>query len=276
MTDHIYQELYTKLTELNNFKQFKCGTEFEYIIPNNNNKYYIIVCSVQNFKGLHAVHHSIIDKEYSHCKSTTPKEFSIELDITHPVFKYCNGYLFEGYLYETEQSSKPYDYYITDILYTKKDGCLLSLSYELRYLTIINLFKGNFDLFSNIDLTLNMKPSNIFPKTSFIDLLIQNHSHKHQLTHIEYVLNHLFSKKNVIINQSPTRSSQSKILVKTDKTEVVEVRNKDTNNHEGILYIKNKDISHYLRNQFKEKDNLLIECIFNTKFNKWEPILQKS
>lgn len=274
MTDHIYQEFQKIFTELNQFNHHKCGTEFEYVIPNNNNKYYILICSVQNFKGLHAIHDSFINN--SNCKTTkttTPKEFSIELDITDPLFKYCNGYLFEGYLYESKESIKPYDYYITDILFTKRDGCMLSLPYELRYLNILNLFNENFDIFNNIDLTLNIKPCNIFPKTMFTEILIQNHSHKYQLTHMEYILNHIYSKKNLPIDSVQQKESQMKILIKTDKTEVIEVRNKDTNNHEGILYIKNKDISHYLRKELQLKDHVLINCIFNSKFNKWEPIL---
>lgn len=277
MTDHIYQEFYKIFSELNNFKQHKCGTEFEYVIPNNNNKYYILVCSVQNFKGIHAIHYShfntnsMIDNKLSN--TTTPMQFSIELDITNPLFKKCNGFMFEGYLYESKELGKPYNYYISDILYIKKQGSLLSIPYELRYLNILNLFNDNFDLFNNVDLTLNLNPCNIFPKTMFTEFLVQNHIHKSEITHIEYILNHLYSKKNLPIDISPQTDSQFKVLVKTDKTEVIEVKNKDTNNHEGILYIKNKDISHYIRNELKQKDHLLIQCIFNSKFNKWEPIL---
>lgn len=273
MTNHIYQEFFRIFNELNNFKQFKCGTEFEYILPNNGNKYYILICSVQNFKGLHAIHYSFLNKEHiSELQSNTPKEFSIELDITHPLFKYCNGYLFEGYLYPNNDSLKPYDYYISDILYTKKDGCMLSLPFELRYLAILNLFNDSYDSFSNIDLTLNIKPSNIFPKTSFTELVIENHSHKSKLKYIEYILNHLYSKKNIPIHNTSNQDS-SKLLVKTDKTEVIEVRNKDTNNYEGILYIKSTKISHYLRDKLKNGESLILPCKFNPKFNKWEPVI---
>lgn len=275
MTDHIYQEFVKVFTELNNFKHYKCGTEFEYILPNNGNKYYILVCSVQNFKGIHAIHHSILNTDFSSSekiKTTTPTEFSIELDSTHPLLKYYNGYLFEGFLYDSD-TLNPYDFYITDILFTKKDRCILSLPYEMRYLNIMNLFNDNFDMFNNIDLTLNMKPSNIFPKTNFTDLLIENHIHKSKLTHIEYILNHIYSKKNVALFNN--QSKEQKILIKTDKTEVIEVHNKDTNNNEGILYIKNKTISHYLRDKLKQKDTILMTCIFNRKFNKWEPIIDQ-
>lgn len=284
MTDHIYKEFIRIFDEINHFQHHKCGTEFEYILPNNGNKYYILVCSVQNFKGIHAIHHSIIHNHNSasdennqdRVSASTPKEFSIELDTTHPLYRACNGFLFEGYLYDKSDALHPYDFYISDILFTKSDNCLLSIPYETRYLKILDLFRGHFDLFNNIDLTLNIKPANPFPKMEYIDLLIQNHQHASQLTCIEYILNHMYSKENKPIKSTgsilSSNSLVKKTLFKTDKTEVIEVRNVHTNNYEGLLYIKNKEISHYLRTAIPTT-GLVTNCLFNTKFNKWQPVL---
>jgi hypothetical protein len=50
------------------------------------------------------------------------------------------------------------------------------------------------------------------------------------------------------------------------------VFNSDTNNNEGILYVKGINESKQLKNMFKDKKTIILKCSWNVTFSKWQPI----
>jgi len=96
----------------------------------------------------------------------------------------------------------------------------------------------------------------------------------------EFKLNNSSIKENVIENVKPVikESDNSKtvklLLSKTDNPDVYNVS--DNDEHKGIACIQSISMSHFIRNYFKNKSitiSILFDCIFNTSFNKWEPIM---
>jgi hypothetical protein len=80
--------------------------------------------------------------------------------------------------------------------------------------------------------------------------------------------------KNVIITSKYYDSETEFVMKKTNLPDVYEIYYSEDNNliKEGIAHIPNIKISHYLKNIFKNKNMININCIKSNKFNKWIPI----
>jgi len=74
--------------------------------------------------------------------------------------------------------------------------------------------------------------------------------------------------ENQIIN-----INRNLIIQKTNKIDVYEIFDLDKIKRYGIACVPNIKTSHYLDEIFKTNDQVTFECIFNTKFNKWYPIV---
>jgi len=85
-------------------------------------------------------------------------------------------------------------------------------------------------------------------------------------------------KKNTNMNISLRKNNNcSEIefyMKKTNVPDVYELYDSEENNlvKEGIAHIPNIKISHYIRNLFRDKNMIKINCIKSEKFNKWIPI----
>jgi hypothetical protein len=65
-----------------------------------------------------------------------------------------------------------------------------------------------------------------------------------------------------------------KKIEKSKYTDVYNVYNDKTNDKEGVLYVKGIRESKKLRDIFKVCDEkVILECVYNIKFAKWEPVL---
>lgn len=78
---------------------------------------------------------------------------------------------------------------------------------------------------------------------------------------------------NVKFSNNTKLNKQTLLLQKTQIIDVYEVFTLDKIYRFGICCIPNIDLSHKLRNHFKNSDHLITECEFNNKFLKWMPII---
>lgn len=241
-----------------------------YLLPNNGNKYFLYIHNNSEYKGLHFFHHSLIQSEKFESQCDSPKEFFIELPRDHSILKQIQHTLFEGYLYKSS-AIQAGDFCISDFLYSQSTGSQLILPYETRYFHILNKFLQNQALYRNIDLSINIKVANPFFETKQVSFLVKNNQYANEITHIEYISNfNYFQRNNVLVVKQHCEKQETKLVIKTELTEVYKVHNIFTHNSEGILYIPSTAISKHLRSTFQDVDRAQLTCLFNPKFGKWQ------
>lgn len=246
------------------------GISYDFIIPNNNNKYYLLVTKKTLLEQSNTDYNILYffpgtDLEQKEQNQIIFKDFYLE---SNKIFDH--DFLFEGYLYKNNDK---YDYLLTDILIQNKD--IIKLSYELR-LTLLNeiLFKtlSGIDRLKDLNnhMTINLHPIFNMENENLVAVFKKNFIHNSQICSIERVS--MFEKQRYIELQH--NNIQKKIITVSEYTDVYNVYNYTTNNLEGILYIKGIKESNYMKNLFKQTtDKIVIDCIYNTTFYKWQPIL---
>ena len=131
---NMYNEhlLNTKLSTLSFDKDINTGLSFDYIIPNNNQKYYLLITKKSclesgnnNYNILYFFPDNITDQTN---KQGTVGDFFLEIN-----HLFDDEFLFEGYMYKKADNN--YEYLLTDILIKNKS--IINMSYELRY-TVLN------------------------------------------------------------------------------------------------------------------------------------------
>ena len=83
----------------------------------------------------------------------------------------------------------------------------------------------------------------------------------------------VFNIKNIKISTENNLKNQTLMIQKTQIIDVYEVFTLDKTYRFGICCIPTIELSHKLRDHFKNSDYLITECIFNNKFLKWMPII---
>ena len=101
------------------------------------------------------------------------------------------------------------------------------------------------------------------------DILVifkNNFKYKDEINSVE-IIEHVHPQK---IKKKHVNNQQSKIMKKIVpyKSDVYNVYNITTNNHDGILYIKSIEDSKKLRELTNGKE-IILECYYNHKFKKW-------
>lgn len=252
--------------------------EKQYIIPNNNQKYYLFIINkneiTQNqnnnkYKILYFFPH---DKNTSNILTQNSiSDFYIEIDNHITTFD-KNNYLFEGYLYNNNT------FLITDVLAI--DSQLITENYSLRYALLYNLI-GNQHLY-NVNEHLTIELHSMFEldpelnditqqKHQLFNVFKHNFIFKQDIIAIETIHENLLEKSNEILDTDI--KIENKIIKKTKYVEVYDVYDITTNNHQGILYIKGLTESKQLKNLLINNDSINIKCSFNTHFKKWQPII---
>jgi len=251
------------------------GISYDYLIPNNNKKYYLLITKKRLLEP-----NSVNDKEknFNNNRSNSydilylfPDQFNSETDNCSdfymeidPVFS--DELLLEGYLYKDEQNK--YSYLLTDILIKNKK--IIDVSFELRYTLLNEIIKGiRMECLKELNnhMTINVHPMFDMENTCFVKIFKTNFVYKDQITAIEHVSK--FTKRRYV---DKIKGNDIKRLEIGKYTDVYNVFNSDTNNNEGILYVKGINESKQLKNMFKDKKTIILKCSWNVTFSKWQPI----
>jgi len=257
----------------------------KYIIPNNNNKYYLFIINKN------AITANNINSKYKICyffpdnnvvnihnlEKNVISDFYMEIDINKTKFD-KNNYLFEGYLYNTTiNATNTKTFLVTDILAI--DSNIVNCNYSLRYSLInqillcqnLNNLNGHFNIGIHSVFDINNEQSDLDVQVNqLFEMFSNNFIFKEEINSIEYIDEVSLKKTNKILKinkkQAKKRISKGKYI------DVYNVFNIDTNNHENILYVKTLSDSKKLIQMLESKDYIELECIYNTSFKKWQPI----
>lgn len=270
---------------ISNDTSFKSLFVQEYIVPNNGIKYYLFITNKSivetppstpnnsnrnNFNILFFFPAAEATSFEMHQTNRTLKhtidEFFMEMDHV-----FDNSILFEGYLYNSDT------FFISDVLVVDND--VVSCDYSLRQ-TMIYEMLWNKNL-SNINnhISIGIHPVINGNNPSLYTIFLHNFVFKNTICAKEVIKGH--SKCTTTNGNSHTRldgteRNMEKIVQKTKYADVYSVLNKNTKNTEGILYIKGIKESQKMKSLFKDntaKENLVIQCVWNETFSKWQPIL---
>jgi len=257
----------------------------KYIIPNNNNKYYLFIINKN------AITANNINSKYKICyffpdnnvvnihnlEKNVISDFYMEIDINKTKFD-KNNYLFEGYLYNTTiNATNTKTFLVTDILAI--DSNIVNCNYSLRYSLInqillcqnLNNLNGHFNIGIHSVFDINNEQSDLDVQVNqLFEMFSNNFIFKEEINSIEYIDEVSLKKTNKILKinkkQAKKRISKGKYI------DVYNVFNIDTNNHENILYVKTLSDSKKLIQMLESKEYIELECIYNTSFKKWQPI----
>jgi hypothetical protein len=259
----------------------------KYIIPNNNNKYYLLIVNKNditpnNVNTKYKIFYFFPDtaqQEQTHILNTLNKnsksDFYVEIDNYKTSFSNSN-YLFEGYLYKSNDQKH---FLITDVLAV--DSKIIKCDYSLRYALIHKLIANQ--QLNNLNGHLNINMHSIFElnaesydneiQTSQIFTMFKNNFiFKEEISTIEYV-NEVSFKKQKEILQANNNLKCVKIITKGKYIDVYNVFNTETNNMEGILYVKGLKESKHLYKLSSSSNSFELNCEFNNNFKKWQPII---
>ena len=304
---NIYNEylLKTKSDCIGLNKDINTGSSFDHIIPNNNKKYYLLVTKKSLLESSTSTEAKIQSRQGTSTEAkiqsrqgtlpmTNPSvrqgtsnynilyffpddnnscnEFIIKNTITDFFLEINNtfqdDFLFEGYLYKKDDDN--YEYLLTDILLKNKS--VIELSYELRYILlneiIISVTREKLkDL--NKHITINVHPIFNALNQNLIKVFCNNFIYKNEITYLENITN--FEKIRLIGNTD--KKDTEKYIAMGKYTDVYNVYNRNTNNFEGILYIRGIKESVKMKILFKNQKTIVLPCTFNINFKKWQPII---
>lgn len=255
----------------------------KYIIPNNDNKYYLLIVNKNditpsNINNKYKICYFFPEKDSSDTILTknSKSDFYVEIDNYKTTFN-NNNYLFEGYLYNSNQQKT---FLITDILAI--DSKLIKCDYSLRYSLIYKLLKQQ--NLHNLNGHLTIDIHSIFELDSeFYDTSVQssqlfnifknNFIFKDEILAIETINETSLKKHTEIQKTVHSNKNDIKIITKGKYIDVYNVHDKQTNNNNGILYIKGLNESRKIRTMFDNSDYIELNCSFNQHFKKWQPVL---
>lgn len=256
-------------------KDINTGLSSEFIIPNNNVKYYLFITKKSNlestkdkynilyfFPDNNNINKNNINKNNineNNINENLLSDFYLEIDEN---FK--QDYLFEGYLYKN--SDNKLFFLITDVLIINND--VIVGDYDIR-LTVINEIFINLNLCDlNNYMTINIH--HVFKKENenLIKIFKNNFIFKSDICCIELINN--FEKTRYI--DKIDLEEYDKIIQLTKYSDVYNVNDKQTNNYQGILYIKGLKESKLMKKIFVNKDKVTLKCKYNNYFKKWEVV----
>lgn len=246
------------------------------IIPNNNKKFYLLVCKksdIENCKEDYNLlyffpsHKTETFFNDNKLIKTSISDFFLEIKNT-----FNNKYLFEGYLYSTSNGS---EFLITDILF--KDDTLVNCDYKLRYNILNEIIMPIQKNLKNLNnhLNINLHPIFNISNENMIKIFKSNFIHYDELTSLEYINNftkYLKDEKQEIQTNLEQNTKQKHIL-KTNYADVYDVYDTENGNANGILYIKGVKESKFMKDKFKNESKILLNCNYNSNFKKWQPII---
>jgi len=246
-------------------KDVNTGISYDYIIPNNNNKYYLLVTKKTQLEQINTNYNILYFFPDSYqCNLVKPENSDFYLEIDN-VFK--NDFLLEGYLYKHDDK---YEYLLTDILL--KNNNVINVAYELR-MTLLNeiLLEITREKLKQLNnhMTINIHPIFDMENENLVYIFKKNFIYKNEICSVERISK--FEKTRYIEQAFSDTTILTKNITTTNYTDVYNVYNYTSNNFEGILYIKGISQSKHMKELFKQNKILHLECTYNTKFLKWQP-----
>ena len=221
----------------------------EYLIPNNNIKYYLFITNKSNVNS-QSKNYQLL---YFFPEVTTNEhsDFYMEID---SIFTKDNC-LLEGYMYNNTT------FLATDTLFI--DSKLIDTNYHTRQ----TLLKDLIVIKTNINGHFNIGIHHTLTNENYLNIFIENFIYKKELKSIEYINDNIKTKK-----QLPNKKQNSqKIIEKTKYIEVYKVFNLETKNEEGILYIPRLIDAQKITKILNGNSSTIIKCKWNEKFYKWTP-----
>jgi hypothetical protein len=229
-----------------------------YYAPNNNNKYYCLITKKSNFEKTVNTNYNIAYLFSTHEKP----DYYFEMDSA--ITQDC---LLEGYLYVNDSCL---EFLAIDILHDGQG--VVDASYTLRYNYLNELLYFHLSDLKRINnnVTLGIHPIVHEHNKNIIKIMQTNFKYATDITAIEKI-DH-YCKENIISNKEKnTTDPCNKIVSKTNLADVYNVMDCKTQENNGILYVKGVKQSKLLKQLVK--DTVEIQCVFNTLFNKWEPLI---
>ena len=256
----------------------------KYMIPNNNNKFYMFITNKhdttnnKNDNKYKILYFFPSNEQKNNLFKYLITDFYVEIDSNKTNFTKSN-YLFEGFLYNKDAFNT---FLISDLL--SIDNKIIDCEYSLRYNIINNIIKDkNLD---NLNGHLNIGIHSMFEYTSdnednyniILKMFKNNFKFKNDINSVQIINDNNLVKTNTQSINIDIEVPVNKKITKGKFIDVYNVFNINTNNNEGILYIKTIDDSKTLRKMFENKENIgvfFIEilCDYNHHFKKWYPKL---
>lgn len=256
----------------------------KYIIPNNNRKYYLLIINKNditpnNMNSKYKICYFFPDNNTDNSNNAdslldkhTMSDFYVEIDSNKTRFD-KSVYLFEGYLYGDVSKC----YLITDVL--SIDNKIITVPYSVRF-NIMNQIFSNQNL-TNLNGHLSINIHSVFDvDTNDIDIQSEqifymfknNFMFKEEINSLEFIEENTLIKNNKITKRND--NLEIKRITKGKYIDVYNVSNIETNNSEGILYVKSLSDSRKLKKLFEGKEYIDIKCKFNAHFKKWYPLFE--
>lgn len=249
------------------------GHESDILIPNNNRKMYLYVTNkflLDGGKDQYNILYFFPDefsemwyKQQNRCLENAISDFYLETD-----FILKDSYLFEGYLYKNQDKT---DFLITDVLI--KNGNIVMSEYNLRQMMLNEIFyyviKKPLKNLNNY-ISIGIHPIVLKSNEILLRVMKANFIYKEQICCVEHIVN--FKKKRYM-EDIVKRENSIKRIEMGKYIDVYNVYDDKTNNRDGILYIKGVKESKKIKEMFKGSNVVRLECIYNLKFCKWQPIL---
>lgn len=265
-----YNEFLLNMKQTDVFdKDVNTGNSYDYLIPNNNKKYYLFIMkknTLESQKTNYEILYFFPDQYNFEYKNDVNiqmniSDFCLEIDSV-----FDDELLLEGYLYKNDDK---YEYLFTDILMKSKQ--IINVSFNLRYIMLNEIIKkiGKERLhYLNNHMTINIHPIFDIENEKLIKLFKNNFIYKNQIDCIEKISQ--FSKRRFICTKNDDIELKN---IKIGKyTDVYNVYNINSNNLEGILYIKGIQESRTIKELFKNVSIITLKCKWNQNFCKWQPV----
>jgi hypothetical protein len=273
---------------------------YNFVLPNNGNKYYLYVTSVSHSNPTYGNPGVIL---YFFGKSD---EFCLEIN-SNGVNNKLLGCLFEGYIYEEDRK---YTYQVSDILY-KNEKHLEKLSFSKRQMILSDILYSPIVqsiIYKDLNTTFTIDIACVFYKNDNLDTLIKFNKFYRYFVYYDYI-NDNGSKYRDILEKDDRK--EHLVIKKGEKTEIYNVYNPKNMDFLGILYVPSLSVSKYLKNTFAgnctggfagnctggfaegfagsctggfagnctggfgstPKESITHLCTFNYNFNKWELVI---
>lgn len=252
-------------------KDINTGLSSEIILPNNNIKYFLFITKKSNLEPTKETYNilyffpdqlSISNISDNKTIINTLSDFYLEIDN-----RFDNEYLFEGYLYKTINNK--YNFLISDILMINDN--LIKLDYNMRY-TMLNETIVELDLNNlNNEMSINLHPIFNRDNENMIKIFKNNFIYKDDLCCIEIIDNF---KKTRYVDKTETET-KNKLVEMVNHSDVYNIYDDQTNNFQGILYIKGLKESKKMKQLFLTSTlpKILLPCHYNKIFKKWQPVI---
>jgi hypothetical protein len=253
-----------------------------HIIPNNGKKYYAFVTDGSAAGGLGAgannggnrsnLVYLFPDDETLKNNMDNKKEinhltdFFMEMDQ-----RFTKDYLFEGYLYKSDDLYNRYTYLISDLLYVGDSA--VEFDYTSRYV-MLNETIGSIPKtlrYMNDHMSFGIHPVFTSDNENIVKIFMNNFIFKQDINCVEHVYPP-FTKKLFMGSKKEKNPPSLKKISRSQYPDVYHVFNLETGNGEGILYVKGVKESKYIKDLFKQSQNTTLThtCNYNTQFDKWQ------